>query len=152
MLFITHIQQAVEARRSEVTALTAERRRLEEELSNARQDIERLQEDVQVEEDTKCTLQDRWLGLHHDIDVLRHQLPALQDEYVDCLRQKERLTSLIQATQAEMVQVVADFKKRVRDEPDEDTGPVAGRLRSKKKSRSDGGGRNDVLLAADTAA
>lgn len=146
MLFITHIQQAVETRRNELASLTTERARLEAELSDERHDIERLQEDVRLEEETKEALQDRWLGLHRDIEGLRRQLPALQDEYVDCLRQKERLSALIQATQAEMVQVVADFKKRVReDDADDDVGPVAGRLRSRKKSR------HDSLHGADIA-
>ncbi len=145
MLFITHIQQAVEARRTELAALHAERGRLDEELCAARQDVARLQEDIDVEEETMRALQDRWLGLCRDIDGLKENLPKLQDEYVDCLRHKERLTSLIQQTQEEMYATVAAFRKRVRDEADED-GPVAGRLRStsnRKKSRVVAGGGDE---------
>jgi chromosome segregation ATPase len=106
---IAQAGQAVQEGRRRLAELAEEHRELQDAVRASEEGIDAMTA-------TSRDLEERRQGLAGDIDELKRELPCLQEEYVDCLRRREHLRTLIRETQVHMHDVVEDFKKRVRED------------------------------------
>ncbi len=125
---IAQAGQAVQEGRRRLAELAEEHRELQDAVRAREEDIDAMTA-------TSRDLADRRQGLAGDIDELKRELPRLQEEYVECLRRREHLRTLIRETQVHMHDVVEDFKKRVREEePVAKPPPVAERVKRSRRT------------------